>query len=135
MSRSLLFRSHPALRPPSDLRAFASSSQLLAHHFDTHKFVRRLEEEGLTRNQAEGIMNAIEGVMDESIRNMSAGFVTKAAQEKVTCTRTFSGITYYLHFEWIMPLATLYPTSRLRSVEIRSAACRKERHQPHESRE
>lgn len=38
--------------------------------------------EGLTRQQAEGIMNAIENVMDESIRNMSSGFVTKAAQEK-----------------------------------------------------
>ncbi|KAG8933718.1 hypothetical protein FRC01_007435 [Tulasnella sp. 417] len=82
ISRSLPFQRHPALRPPGDLRSFTSSSQLLAHHFDTHKFVRRLEEEGLTRNQAEGIMNAIEGVMDESIRNMSAGFVTKAAQEK-----------------------------------------------------
>ncbi|KAG9048804.1 hypothetical protein FS837_012006 [Tulasnella sp. UAMH 9824] len=74
MSRSLLFRRQTVLPPPSDLRSFTSSSQLLAHHFDTHKFVRRLEEEGLSRNQAEGIMNAIEGVMDESIRNMSAGF-------------------------------------------------------------
>lgn len=28
-------------------------------------------------------MRAIEGVIDESIQNMSVGFVTKAAQEKV----------------------------------------------------
>ncbi|KAG8950221.1 hypothetical protein FRC04_007855 [Tulasnella sp. 424] len=82
VSSLLPTRQHPALRPPCNPRSFTSSSQLLAHHFDTHKFVRRLETEGLTRQQAEGIMNAIESVMDESIRNMSSGFVTKAAQEK-----------------------------------------------------
>lgn len=89
VSSLLPTRQHPALRPPCNPRSFTSSSQLLAHHFDTHKFVRRLEMEGLNRQQAEGIMNAIESVMDESIRNMSSGFVTKAAQEKVTYTLSF----------------------------------------------
>ncbi|KAG8955033.1 hypothetical protein FRC03_011306 [Tulasnella sp. 419] len=50
--------------------------------FDTHHFVTRLEREGLNRQQAEGIMSAIESVMDESIRNMAQGMVTKAEQEK-----------------------------------------------------
>ncbi|KAG9003584.1 hypothetical protein FRB94_014548 [Tulasnella sp. JGI-2019a] len=61
----------------------SSSSKRQIHHFDTHSFVRRLEHEGLNRQQAEGIMSAIESVIDESIRNMTAGMVTKAQQEKV----------------------------------------------------
>ncbi|KZV64415.1 DUF1640-domain-containing protein [Peniophora sp. CONT] len=52
------------------------------YHFDTHHFVRRLEEEGLSRAQAEGIMTAIAEVIDESIRNMTGNMVTKADQEK-----------------------------------------------------
>lgn len=45
--------------------------------------MRRLEEEGLSRAQAEGIMTAIAEVIDESIRNMTGNMVTKADQEKV----------------------------------------------------
>ena len=56
---------------------------LRRYHFDTHHFVRRLEEEGLSRAQAEGIMTAIAEVIDESIRNMTGNMVTKADQEKV----------------------------------------------------
>ncbi|KZS90810.1 DUF1640-domain-containing protein [Sistotremastrum niveocremeum HHB9708] len=51
-------------------------------HFDSHHFVERLEREGLTRAQAEGIMNAMAEVIDESIKNMAANMVTKADQEK-----------------------------------------------------
>ncbi|KAI0028339.1 DUF1640-domain-containing protein [Vararia minispora EC-137] len=51
-------------------------------HFDTHHFVQRLEREGLSRTQAEGIMSAIAEVIDESIRNMKSNMVTKADQEK-----------------------------------------------------
>ena len=54
-------------------------------HFDTHHFVQRLEREGLNRAQAEGIMNAMAEVIDESIRNMTSNMVTKADQEKVCC--------------------------------------------------
>ena len=59
---------------------------LRRYHFDTHYFVRRLEEEGLSRAQAEGIMTAIAEVIDESIRNMTSNMVTKADQEKVCPT-------------------------------------------------
>ena len=65
-------------------RSLSSSPSLFAqHHFDTHQFVRRLEHEGLSKKQAEGVMEAIESVIDESVQTMSGGFVTKAAQEKV----------------------------------------------------
>lgn len=63
-------------------RAFSSSASRLDFHFDTHHFVQRLEREGLTRAQAEGIMSAMAEVIDESVRNMTSNMVTKAEQEK-----------------------------------------------------
>lgn len=67
----------------SSRRHFHSSSIRSDFHFDTHQFVQRLEREGLNRAQAEGIMNAMAEVIDESIRNMTSNMVTKADQEKV----------------------------------------------------
>lgn len=64
-------------------RAFSSSSPRCDYHFDTHKFVERLEREGLNRPQAEGIMMAMAEVIDESIRSLTQNMVTKAEQEKV----------------------------------------------------
>ena len=54
-------------------------------HFDTHHFVQRLEREGLTRAQSEGIMAAMADVVDESIRNLTQNMVSKVQQEKVSC--------------------------------------------------
>ncbi|KAG8746204.1 hypothetical protein FRC10_005720 [Ceratobasidium sp. 414] len=56
-------------------------------HFDTHQFVQRLEEEGLSRSQAEGLMIAISQVIDESVKNMSRSMVTKSDQEKYSYTQ------------------------------------------------
>jgi hypothetical protein len=70
------------------LRSFHSTNRLNEFHFDTHHFVQRLEREGLTRQQAEGVMNSIADVIDESIRNMSSNLVTKADQEKVATSPT-----------------------------------------------
>lgn len=50
--------------------------------FDTAHFVNRLEREGLSRQQAVGIMEALEEVVEESVRTMTANLVTKAEQEK-----------------------------------------------------
>ena len=63
--------------------AFHQTAARLDFHFDTHHFVQRLEREGLSRQQAEGIMAAMAEVIDESVRNMTANMVTKADQEKV----------------------------------------------------
>jgi hypothetical protein len=65
-------------------RPFHASSRHLEFHFDTHHFVQRLEREGFNRAQSEGIMSALEEVIDESVRNMTANMVTKADQEKVS---------------------------------------------------
>ena len=76
-----------ATRSPTILcpraRTFSSSSPRHDYHFDTHKFVERLEREGLNRPQAEGIMMAMAEVIDESIRSLTQNMVTKAEQEKV----------------------------------------------------
>jgi hypothetical protein len=72
------------------LRSFSSSARRPDFHFDTHHFVQRLEREGLSRAQAEGIMSAMAEVIDESIRNMTSNRVTKAEQEKVSPRRVLS---------------------------------------------
>jgi len=71
----------------SPLRAFHASPQTLAYHFDTHRFVERLEVEGLTRKQAEAVMSAMSDVVDESVQNMMQDMVTKAEQEKFLYTQ------------------------------------------------
>lgn len=54
-------------------------------HFDTAQYVQRLEREGLSRRQAEGVIDTLEEVIEESIRNMQANLVTRAEQDKVRC--------------------------------------------------
>ncbi|KAI5455030.1 Protein fmp32, mitochondrial [Naganishia albida] len=67
--------------------AFHTSTSALANHFDTHQFVEELTREGLSRQQAEGVMAALAEVVDESIAGMSATMVTKAEQEKLHYTQ------------------------------------------------
>jgi Protein of unknown function (DUF1640) len=72
----------PGIRPLP--RLLHSTRQTQQFHFDTHFFVKRLEEEGLSRQQAVGIMTALEDTIDESIKNMVANLVTRTEQEKVS---------------------------------------------------
>lgn len=39
---------------------------------------------GMTREQAEGVMTVLAEAVDESVRGMEAGLVSKAEQEKVS---------------------------------------------------
>lgn len=64
-------------------RHFHASAWSRDFHFDTHHFVQRLEREGLTRAQSEGIMAAMADVVDESIRTLTQNLVSKVQQEKV----------------------------------------------------
>ncbi|KAG8770684.1 hypothetical protein FRC12_004118 [Ceratobasidium sp. 428] len=68
-------------------RPLHTTTVLRENHFDTHQFVQRLEEEGLSRSQAEGLMKAISEVVDESVKNMSRNMVTKSDQEKYSYTQ------------------------------------------------
>lgn len=76
-------RDDPIPSKTSQGRALSTSTLRHDYHFDTHHFVQRLEKEGLTRAQAEGIMNSMAEVIDESIRTMTRNMVTKSEQEKV----------------------------------------------------
>lgn len=73
---------------PTSIRSFHVSPTARDFHFDTHHFVQRLEREGLTRAQSEGIMASIADVIDESIRNLTQNMVSKAQQEKVAHLRS-----------------------------------------------
>lgn len=61
----------------------SSASYDVADHFDTAHFVSKLEQEGLTRIQAEGIIGTLEEVIEQSIDNMQRNLVTRAEQDKV----------------------------------------------------
>lgn len=68
---------------PTLRRHLHATSRIPAHYsFDTASFVNRLEREGLSRKQSVGIMEALEEVVEESIRTMTANLVTRAEQEK-----------------------------------------------------
>lgn len=59
-------------------RCFSSYS-----HFDTFKFVERLEKERFTRQQSEAIMTSLQKVIAESMQDLTEPMVTKAEKEKV----------------------------------------------------
>lgn len=75
----------------SDRRGFHSTplardNSVSPYHFDTFKFVRRLEAEGFTLEQSEAVMSSLRQVIDESMVNLSNTMVTKAEQEKTVYT-------------------------------------------------
>lgn len=45
--------------------------------------MEKLEKNGMTREQAEGVMSVLAEVIEESIKGMEASLVSKAEQEKV----------------------------------------------------
>jgi hypothetical protein len=83
----------PPIRPFPRL-LHSSSPRAQQFHFDTHYFVKRLEEEGLSRKQAVGIMTALEDTIDESIKNMVANLVTRTEQEKVREAIVFDALEW-----------------------------------------
>ncbi|KAF9584484.1 hypothetical protein BGW38_006300 [Lunasporangiospora selenospora] len=56
------------------------------HHFDTHRFVEKLELDGFTRQQSEAVVNALEEVLNESMDNLTKNMVTRADQDKTVYT-------------------------------------------------
>jgi hypothetical protein len=110
--------------PQSGLREISTSASRKDYHFDTHQFVARLEREGLTRAQAEGVMNSMAEVIDESIRTMTRNMVTKSEQEKVSDalgSRVACHTQRPLHEQeltiLVRELGCLYSESRLWTVE------------------
>lgn len=54
------------------------------NHFDTFKFVERLEKEQFTRQQSEAIMTSLTKVISESMTDLTKPMVSRAEKDKVT---------------------------------------------------
>jgi putative heme degradation protein len=102
--------------PLSLIRSLHRTPAALDYHFDTHHFVQRLEKEGLTRTQAEGIMSSMADVVDESIKNMASNMVTKADQEKVSViTHATMSIVLITRI-----VATIHPEGGFCATQVRT---------------
>jgi len=76
------------LRNPAHHRAFhATPRQSRDHHFDTLKFVQRLQDEGFTEPQAVAMMKVLSDVIEESIQNLTRTMVLREDQAKATYTQ------------------------------------------------
>jgi len=73
---------------PAHRRAFhATKRRARDHHFDTLKFVQRLQEEGFTEAQAVAMMKVLSDVIEESIQNLTRTMVLREDQAKATYTQ------------------------------------------------
>ena len=63
------------------------SRRVFRRHFDTYRFVQRLEAEGFSRESAEACMSSLGEVVNEYLGNMSRSSVSKAEYEKCIHTQ------------------------------------------------
>lgn len=69
-------------------RAFhASAARRRDHHFDTLKFVQRLQDDGFTEDQSVAIMKVLNDVIEESIQNLTRTMVLREDAAKATYTQ------------------------------------------------
>ncbi|KAI1118787.1 DUF1640-domain-containing protein [Nemania sp. NC0429] len=74
---------HPSLR-----RSFhATAPRRRDHHFDTLKFIQRLQSEGFTEDQAVAMMKVLNDVIEESIQNLTRTMVLREDAAKATYTQ------------------------------------------------
>ncbi|EGO53168.1 hypothetical protein NEUTE1DRAFT_92235 [Neurospora tetrasperma FGSC 2508] len=75
-------------RNPSLRRSFhASAARRRDHHFDTLKFVQRLQEDGFTEEQSVAMMKVLNDVIEESIQNLTRTMVLREDAAKATYTQ------------------------------------------------
>ncbi|GAA5938956.1 hypothetical protein JCM10213_006168 [Rhodosporidiobolus nylandii] len=53
-----------------------------SHFFDTHASLHKLQQHGLTREQAEGVVQTLEEIMQESLGSLQEGLVSRAEHYK-----------------------------------------------------
>ncbi|TPX15537.1 uncharacterized protein E0L32_004235 [Thyridium curvatum] len=76
------------LQQPALRRAFhASAPRSRDHHFDTLKFVQRLQSEGFTEEQSTAMMKVLNDVIEESIQNLTRTMVLREDAAKATYTQ------------------------------------------------
>ncbi|KAH8645488.1 hypothetical protein BX600DRAFT_406538 [Xylariales sp. PMI_506] len=74
---------HPILK-----RSFhATAPRSRDHHFDTLKFVQRLQSEGFTEEQSVAMMKVLNDVIEESIQNLTRTMVLREDAAKATYTQ------------------------------------------------
>ncbi|KAK1757935.1 DUF1640 domain-protein [Echria macrotheca] len=87
-SRPTQQRLSEIVRNPTLRRSFhASAIRQRDHHFDTLKFVQRLEEEGFTEEQAVAMMKVLNDVIEESIQNLTRTMVLREDAARATYTQ------------------------------------------------
>jgi ethanolamine utilization protein EutQ (cupin superfamily) len=64
------------------LRIFSRGYNPRNSHFDTFRFVQRLEQDGFTRDTSEAIMNSMSEVIDESSSQLTASLATRQDVDK-----------------------------------------------------
>ncbi|KAI1828100.1 hypothetical protein F4861DRAFT_490625 [Xylaria intraflava] len=75
-------------RNPSLRRSFhATAPRGRDHHFDTLKFVQRLQSEGFTEDQSVAMMKVLNDVIEESIQNLTRTMVLREDAAKATYTQ------------------------------------------------
>ncbi|KAI4867832.1 DUF1640-domain-containing protein [Hypoxylon rubiginosum] len=76
------------LRNPGLRRSFhATAPRGRDHHFDTLKFVQRLQSEGFTEEQSVAMMKVLNDVIQESIQNLTRTMVLREDAAKATYTQ------------------------------------------------
>ncbi|KAK4044427.1 hypothetical protein C8A01DRAFT_31479 [Parachaetomium inaequale] len=76
------------VRNPVLRRSFhASAPRRRDHHFDTLRFVQRLQEEGFTEEQSVAMMKVLNDVIAESIQNLTRTMVPREEAAKTTYTQ------------------------------------------------
>ncbi|CAL5867713.1 uncharacterized protein PFLUO_LOCUS1932 [Penicillium psychrofluorescens] len=69
-------------------RAFhATPARRREHHFDTLKFVKRLQDEGFSEEQAVAMMRVLNDIIQESVQNLSRTMVLREDSERSTYTQ------------------------------------------------
>ncbi|KAF5678070.1 myosin heavy chain A [Fusarium heterosporum] len=78
----------PQFASPTIKRAFhATTLKQRDHHFDTLKFVKRLQDEGFTEEQSAAMMKVLNDVIEESIQNLTRTMVLREDAAKATYTQ------------------------------------------------
>ncbi|KAG5925014.1 hypothetical protein E4U53_003362 [Claviceps sorghi] len=73
---------------PVPSRAFHTTApRRRDHHFDTLKFVKRLQSEGFTEEQSVAMMKVLNDVIEESIQNLTRTMVLREDAAKATYTQ------------------------------------------------
>ncbi|KOS13968.1 hypothetical protein Malapachy_3786 [Malassezia pachydermatis] len=85
---SLLSRAGRGLPVPIYARPmFVAAVQRRSAHFDSNAFVQRLQDAGITREQADVLVTAMSDVINESIENFARGLVRRDEAERVNYTQ------------------------------------------------